>query len=162
MLLETVRLLEGSSNWQGLDRKVSFQSTLWALQEVGRDQLSEGTIGSSDPEHGHLLQHMFGSQRYLVTTVPDVAGVEMAGTLKNVVALGAGFVDGLGAGVNAKVTSSSSKINVSSTQGGLCDMKVRSLSSAAQICLMLVVVSAHGMQAEATPVDDKPSMTHCS
>ncbi len=73
------------------------------IQEVGRDQLSEGTIGSAVVEHGVLLRHLFESERYLVNTVPDVAGVEMAGTLKNVVALAAGFVDGLGAGVNTKV-----------------------------------------------------------
>lgn len=75
------------------------------MQEVGRDQLSEGTIGTADQAHGQLLQQLFESEHYLITTVPDVAGVEMAGTLKNVVALGAGFVDGLGAGMNSKVMS---------------------------------------------------------
>lgn len=75
-----------------------------SVQGVARDELSEGTIGSADPEQASLLQQLFENERYLVTTVSDVAGVELAGTLKNVIALGAGFVDGLGAGVNTKAS----------------------------------------------------------
>lgn len=72
------------------------------LQEVGKDQLSEGTVGYHIEENGRLLQRLFQSQRFLVSVVNDVAGVEMGGTLKNIIALGAGFVDGLGAGANTK------------------------------------------------------------
>ncbi len=34
--------------------------------------------------------------------VPDTAGAEMCGTMKNVVAIAAGFVEGLGFGANSK------------------------------------------------------------
>ena len=72
------------------------------LQEVAKDQLSEGTLGCSNADNGRLLHALFNCHNYMVTPVEDVAGVEMAGTLKNVVALGAGFVDGFDAGVNTK------------------------------------------------------------
>lgn len=73
-------------------------------QEVAQDQLSEGTIGCHNQFYGQVFQQLFQSPRFLVSMVPDVAGVEMAGTLKNIVALGAGFVDGLGCGSNTKAS----------------------------------------------------------
>ena len=45
---------------------------------------------------------MLASDRFRVYTNPDVIGVELCGALKNVVALAAGMVDGLGFGDSAK------------------------------------------------------------
>jgi glycerol-3-phosphate dehydrogenase (NAD+) len=73
------------------------------VQEVGKDQLSEGTIGHNIAYNGRLIKKVFDSPSYICSLVSDVAGAEMAGNLKNVVALGAGFVDGLKGGANAKV-----------------------------------------------------------
>ena len=43
-----------------------------------------------------------GSDRFRVYTNPDLVGVELAGALKNVIALAAGMVDGLGLGDSGK------------------------------------------------------------
>jgi glycerol-3-phosphate dehydrogenase (NAD(P)+) len=48
------------------------------------------------------MMGIFHSARFRVYTATDVAGVELGGALKNVIAIGAGIGDGLGAGDNAK------------------------------------------------------------
>ena len=48
-----------------------------------------------------LLQDIFEGPSFYITLVPDVVGAEMCGTLKNIVALAAGFVEGLGYGAVA-------------------------------------------------------------
>lgn len=49
-----------------------------------------------------LVQDTFSTPVLRVYTNPDVAGVELAGSLKNIIAIGAGISDGLGYGDNAK------------------------------------------------------------
>ena len=49
-----------------------------------------------------VVKQLFHRPYFHVATTHDVAGVSLGGALKNVVALAAGFVDGLGWGDNAK------------------------------------------------------------
>ena len=60
------------------------------------------TIGYHKEENGELLQSVFNDPCFQVSMVNDVPGVEICGAIKNTVALGAGFVDGLGHGDNSK------------------------------------------------------------
>jgi glycerol-3-phosphate dehydrogenase (NAD(P)+) len=48
------------------------------------------------------FQDVFNTQRFRVYTSEDVVGVELGGTLKNVIAVGVGVSDGLGLGHNAR------------------------------------------------------------
>eukprot|EP00960_Hanusia_phi_P042769 755698-Hanusia_phi.AAC.6 len=64
--------------------------------EVARGDFCEATIGYSSRGNAEILKMLFEQPTFQLRLIPDCVGVEMYGTLKNVIALGAGFVDGLG------------------------------------------------------------------
>ncbi|KDO35417.1 glycerol-3-phosphate dehydrogenase [Saprolegnia parasitica CBS 223.65] len=70
--------------------------------EVAAGDFCESTLGCSGIQEGALLQHLFHAPTFHVNIAMDPNGVELCGALKNVVALGAGFCDGLGYGGNTK------------------------------------------------------------
>ncbi|WVQ97429.1 glycerol-3-phosphate dehydrogenase (NAD(+)) [Kwoniella sp. CBS 9459] len=70
--------------------------------EVAQGQFCETTIGCPTHEDSLLWQAVFDAPTFRVTAVEDVNGVSLGGALKNIVALAAGFVDGLGFGGNTK------------------------------------------------------------
>ena len=84
----------------GVDCSVLMGANI--ASEIAADELSECTIGYNIYENAHLLQKLFETDTFYVTLTPDVVGTEMCGTLKNIVALGAGFVEGLGLGYNTR------------------------------------------------------------
>jgi glycerol-3-phosphate dehydrogenase (NAD(P)+) len=71
-------------------------------EEVGRGlPASVVAAGTSEPATV-AVQEAFFSTSFRVYTSPDIIGVELGGSLKNVVAIAAGVCDGLGLGDNAK------------------------------------------------------------
>ncbi|MFH1790918.1 MAG: NAD(P)H-dependent glycerol-3-phosphate dehydrogenase [Candidatus Omnitrophota bacterium] len=70
--------------------------------EVSRGMPSTCVISSGDVELARCMQDMFMTGKFRVYTCDDVTGVELAGALKNVIAIAAGISDGLGFGVNTK------------------------------------------------------------
>ncbi len=71
-------------------------------EEVGRGLPAATVVAATEPELAFLLQEIFAQAKLRVYTNPDVAGVELGGSLKNVIALAAGMAEGLGLGDNAK------------------------------------------------------------
>ena len=59
-------------------------------------------VASHDTAAAELVQLVFSSPRFRVYTNPDPLGVELGGTLKNIMAIAAGVCDGLHLGTNAK------------------------------------------------------------
>ena len=57
---------------------------------------------SDDEAFAQSIQETFTTHWFRVYTTPDLLGVEMAGAMKNCIALAAGILDGLQAGNNAK------------------------------------------------------------
>ncbi|GIP20127.1 MULTISPECIES: NAD(P)H-dependent glycerol-3-phosphate dehydrogenase [Paenibacillus] len=59
-------------------------------------------VASLEEEQARRAQDLFMNSFFRVYTNRDLVGVELAGALKNIIALGAGMSDGLGYGDNAK------------------------------------------------------------
>ncbi|THU81959.1 NAD-dependent glycerol-3-phosphate dehydrogenase [Dendrothele bispora CBS 962.96] len=70
--------------------------------EVAHSEFCETTIGVPSPEDAALWHAVFDAPAFRVHPIEDVAGVSLSGALKNVVAMAAGFVDGMGLGGNTK------------------------------------------------------------
>ncbi len=71
-------------------------------EEVGRKLPTTCVIGAKTRKTAEYLQSMFISPVFRVYTSPDILGIELGGSLKNVIALAAGIAGGLGYGDNTK------------------------------------------------------------
>ena len=70
--------------------------------EIANGKVSTATIAFSDEFVGKEIQKILSSRVFRVYRSKDVIGVELGGALKNIIAIGAGFIDGAGLGANAK------------------------------------------------------------
>lgn len=60
------------------------------------------TVASVDPSCAQVVQQAFATPAFRVYTNLDIIGVELGGSVKNVIAIAAGMVDGLGLGLNTR------------------------------------------------------------
>ncbi len=84
------------------DAKVAVLSGPSHAEEVGRGIPTSCVIGAEEKEFAEYLQKIFFSEVFRIYINPDVKGIEVGGSLKNVIALAAGVVDGLEYGDNTK------------------------------------------------------------
>lgn len=71
-------------------------------EEVARGLPTAAVVACEDQDAARRLQQLFGTVTFRVYTSSDVAGVELCGAAKNVIAIAAGIGDGLGYGDNSK------------------------------------------------------------
>ena len=70
--------------------------------ELAQHLPATATVACEDAALAQQIQQAFNTPMFRVYTNDDCAGVELAGAMKNVVAIAAGVIDGIGAGDNAK------------------------------------------------------------
>jgi glycerol-3-phosphate dehydrogenase (NAD(P)+) len=83
-------------------RRVAALSGPNLAREIAAGKPAGSVVASEDDALAAELAGVLSSDRFRVYTNRDLVGVELAGALKNVVALAAGMVDGLGFGDSAK------------------------------------------------------------
>lgn len=71
-------------------------------EEVSRGLPTTCVTGAGTKATAEYIQNIFMSPAFRVYTSPDILGIELGGSIKNVIALAAGIADGLGYGDNTK------------------------------------------------------------
>lgn len=84
------------------DSKVSTLSGPSHAEEVARKIPTAVVVASSSIETARFVQNEFMNPYFRVYASTDIVGVELGGSLKNVIAIGAGICDGAGFGDNTK------------------------------------------------------------
>ena len=113
VLLSAVKGLEretGKRMSQAIEEEVPglFQHRVAVLsgpnlsREVARGLPTSTVVACRDPAVARWVQEVVGCTAFRVYTSGDLVGVELAGALKNIIAIAAGVADGLGYGANAK------------------------------------------------------------
>jgi glycerol-3-phosphate dehydrogenase (NAD(P)+) len=98
-MTEVIRqvLSEGSD---GFSPRLGALSGPSFAKEVAQSHPTAITVASSDPELAPIVQREFSDPVFRVYSNDDPVGVELGGALKNIIAIAAGVVDGLGLGYN--------------------------------------------------------------
>ena len=71
-------------------------------KEIAQALPAGSVIAAQDISLAERARELMESPKFFLSTSDDVIGVELGGALKNIIALGAGMIDGLGLGDNAK------------------------------------------------------------
>ncbi len=96
--------------------------------EVAKEIPTTAVIASHDKGLRKYLQSIFMTGRFRIYTNDDVIGVELGGSLKNIIAIACGISDGLGFGTNTKAALLSRGLAEISRLGYAMGAKVRTFS----------------------------------
>jgi glycerol-3-phosphate dehydrogenase (NAD(P)+) len=87
----------------GISRKrVAALSGPSFAKEVAAMVPTAVTAASTDAETAAVVQEVFSTPYFRVYTSGDLVGIELGGAVKNVIAIAAGIIDGLGLGLNSR------------------------------------------------------------
>jgi glycerol-3-phosphate dehydrogenase (NAD(P)+) len=100
-------------------------------EEIAQGLPAAAVLASEDQELADELQHAIISPRFRVYVNTDLVGVELCAAAKNVIALAAGAVDGLGLGDNAKAALIARGLSEMTRLGEACGARSETFSGLA-------------------------------
>ena len=86
-----------------VDSEIAILSGPNFAYEVAVGKVAATTIACKDKQIGKKIQNTFADKNFRAYLSSDVIGVQIAGALKNVIAIAAGIVEGLDMGENARI-----------------------------------------------------------
>jgi glycerol-3-phosphate dehydrogenase (NAD(P)+) len=86
----------------GTGHRIAVISGPTFAKEVGLGMPTAVTIASSDADYAEKVVHALHGNGFRAYTSDDVIGVEVGGSVKNVLAIAVGIADGLGLGANTR------------------------------------------------------------
>ncbi len=119
-------------------------------EEVSRKMPTSIVAGARKKATAEYVQNLFMNSYFRVYTSPDVLGIGLGGSLKNVIALAAGMADGLGCGDNTKaalITRGIKEISRLAEKRGAYDETVMGLSGLGD--LIVTCASVHSRNRKA-------------
>lgn len=99
--LDTLQRMSTVIDEEAPGRRVVVLSGPSFAEEVARERPTAVVVASADPGAACRVQEEFRARYFRLYASDDVVGVELGGALKNVIAIAAGVVEGLGLGHNA-------------------------------------------------------------
>lgn len=112
-------------------------------EEVSRLIPTTVVVASASEEAAKKIQDIFMTQTFRVYTSDDVIGVELGGSLKNVIALAAGMSDGLGYGDNTKAALMTRGIAEISRLGKKMGANIETLCGLSGVGDLFVTATSH-------------------
>lgn len=85
-----------------LHSRLAFLSGPSFAREMLQEHPTAVVIAAEDDDVATVVQEAFATRFFRTYTTHDVKGVELAGAIKNIMAIAAGLADGLGFGANAR------------------------------------------------------------
>ncbi len=122
----------------GMGERLSVLSGPSFAKEVAAEMPTVVTAAAATVEVASFVQHAFATPMFRVYASLDLIGVEIGGTVKNVIAIAAGVSDGLGLGHNTRaalITRGLAEVNRLATRLGADPRTVTGLSGMGDLVL---------------------------
>lgn len=102
VIADVLRRRKAAPDGDACDWPLAAMSGPNIAAELARYLPATAVAASESVQLAQRVQSVFSTEWFRVYTNPDVIGVELAGAIKNIIAIAAGIIDGLAAGNNAK------------------------------------------------------------